>query len=107
MEFISTKDMTNEQAPSGMVLVQYLEPFFGAFSVEFGMAYFDNPKDYEDESQGEGWKHWNTENPINVLAYCELPKTMHTTLTQLSQVDFKAKYGTYHPNLGNIGASNL
>jgi len=103
MEFISTKEMTNDQAPQGMVLVQYLEPFFGAFSVEFGMAYFDNPNDYADLCQGEGWKHWFTDNKINVLAYCVLPKALHSNLTQLSQVDFEAKYGTFHPNLGNAG----
>jgi len=103
MEFISTKGMTNDQAPEGMVIVQYLEPFFGGWSVEFGMGYFDNPNDYEDASQGEGWKHWSTEDTINVLAYCELPKAMHTTLTELSQLKFKEKYGTFHPNLGNVG----
>lgn len=28
--------------------------------LQYGMAYFDNPNDYEDPDDGEGWKHDNT-----------------------------------------------
>ena len=48
MEFISTKGMKNEDAPEGQVLVQYLEPSWGGWSVEFAIGYFDNPNDYSD-----------------------------------------------------------
>ena len=30
------------------------------------MAYFDNPNDYEDPDDGEGWKHDNTGNKLNM-----------------------------------------
>lgn len=102
MEFISTKDMTNDNAPKEQVLVQYLEPSWGGWSVEFTIGYYDNPNDYEN-GKGEGWKHWTTENTINVLAYCILPELIKTELTKLDQKGFLAKYGSYHPNLGNAG----
>jgi hypothetical protein len=56
MEFISTKNMTNETAPKGKVLVQYLEPSWGSWSLEYAIGYFDNPNDYEDD-KGRGWLH--------------------------------------------------
>ena len=102
MKFISTKGMTNENAPNEKVLVQYLEPSWGGFNVEFAIGYFDNPNDYTD-GDGYGWKHWTTDNKINVLAYCELPETIKTKFSQMKQTDFLEKFGTYNPNLGCIG----
>ena len=102
MDFISTKGMTNETAPEGQVLVQYLEPSWGGWSVEFTIGYFDNPNDYTD-GNGDGWKHWTTNNNINVIAYCKLPETIKTTLTEMTQKQFNEKFGTYHPNLGCVG----
>lgn len=103
MEFISTKGMKNEDAPEGKVLVQYLEPSWGHWSVEFAIGYFDNPNDYID-GNGNGWTHWTTDNEIAVIAYAILPEKFDCELTSLSQKDFKEKFGTYHPNLGNIGS---
>ena len=54
MKFISTKDMTNENAPEGKVLVQYLQAVWGGYSVEFTTGYYDNPNDYENIDNGEG-----------------------------------------------------
>lgn len=102
MEFISTKGMTNENAPKGKVLVQYLEPFFGGWTVEYAIGYFDNPNDYID-GDGDGWKHWITNNDINVIAYCALPENIKTPLTEITQKQFYEKFGTYHPNLGCVG----
>ena len=102
MEFISTKGMTNDTAPEGQVLVQYLEPSWGGWSVEFAIGYYDNPNDYTDDS-GDGWKHWTTENKINVIAYAKLPEKIESTLTQITQNDFIKKFGAYHPNLGCVG----
>jgi len=106
MEFISTKGMKNEDAPEGQVLVQYLEPGFGGWTVEFAIGYFDNPNDYvnddEDNIVGDGWKHWSTENEIEVIAYCVLPEKIKTDLTKLTQKEYISKFG-YHPNLGNVG----
>lgn len=107
MEFISTKGMKNEDAPQGQVLVQYLEPCWGHYSVEFAIGYFDNPNDYvnddEDNVVGDGWKHWTTENKIKVIAYCVLPEKIETDLTKLTQLEYAAKFGYSHPNLGNVG----
>jgi hypothetical protein len=71
--------------------------------VEFAIGYFDNPNDYEN-GKGEGWKHWTTENEINVIAYAILPETIKTDFTSLSQIETREKFGTYRPNLGNIGS---
>lgn len=104
MEFISTKDLTNETAPEGKVLVQYLEPFFGFWTVEFAIGYFDNPNDYiESDNEDRGWKLWFNHRTINVIAYCELPEPIKTSLTEISQAEFKEKFGGFHPNLGSVG----
>lgn len=102
LEFISTKGMTNENAPEGQLLVQYLEPSFGGWSVEFAIGYFDNPNDYTG-GNGDGWKLWSTDININVIAYCKLPDKIKTPLTKMSQKEFNEKFGSYHPYLGCIG----
>lgn len=103
MEFISTKNLDNKNAPQGQVLVQYLEPFFGGWSVEYAIGYYENPDDYDSADKNDaGWHHWATDNQINVLAYCILPDSMKAT-EKISQSEFKEKYGSFHHNLGNIG----
>ena len=99
--------MKNEDAPEGVVLVKYLEPSFGYWYCQYAMAYFDNPNDYVDPSQGEGWKHDNTGNTINVIEYCILPEIdqkIDNLFKGLSQKDINNKYGTYTPNLGCVGS---
>lgn len=104
MKFISTKDMTNETAPKGQVLVQYLEPSWGGWSVEFGVGYFDNPDDYEDPDDGEGWKLWFNDNNVNVIGYYEFPQKVESKFTQMTQLEFIELHdGDHHPNLGNVG----
>lgn len=103
MKFISTKGMTNDTAPEGQVLVQYLEPCWGSWNVDFTIGYFDNPNDYTD-GNGVGWKHWVTEREINVIAYAVLPKPIKTDLTELTQKEFENKFGSFHPNLGSVGS---
>lgn len=106
MEFISTKNMKNEDAPEGIVLVKYLEPSWGGWYCQYGMAYFDNPNDYKNPSNGEGWKHDNTGNKLNVVAYCKLPEINQENenpFKDLNQKDVNVKYGTYTPNLGCVG----
>lgn len=98
MNFISTKGKTVDDLPKDeYVLVQYLEPFFGGFSVEFGIGYFDT-----DEGR-EGWKLLSNENTINVVAYAEFPKPIESSAAKLSQKEFFQKFGSYHPNFGNVG----
>ena len=101
MEWISTKNMTNEHAPKGQVLVQYLEPSWGMWSVEFAIGYFDNPNDYDDG--GLGWLHWDTDNKINVIAYAKLPEKLENPFNGKTQKQTFLEFGTYTPNLGNIG----
>lgn len=107
MEFISTKDMQNDQAPEGKCLVQYLEPFFGGLTTEFGIGYFDNPNDYGDPSDGEGWKLWETEKIINVIAYIVLDDKLLID-TGYGGSDGQRRFMEEHngiliPNLGNVG----
>ena len=102
MEWISTKGMTNDDAPEGQVFVQYLEPCFGYWNVEFATAYYDNPKDNKDNN-GEGWLHWITDNKINVIAYAKLPEPMKNPFEGKTQKDIYEEFGTYHPNKGCIG----
>ncbi len=106
MEFISTKNMTNENAPQCAVLVKYLEPSFGGWHCQYGMAYFDNPNDYENPNYGEGWKHDNTGNKLNVVAYCNLPEIDQEIENPFNNIDQKgimSEYGTFTPKLGCIG----
>jgi hypothetical protein len=105
MEFISTKNMTNETASQGTVLVKYLEPSWGGWFLQYGMAYFDNPNDYEDPDNEEGWKHDNIGNKLNVVAYCNLPEINQeeNPFRNIDQKQTKEKFGEYVPNLGNVG----
>ncbi len=100
MKFTSTKGMTNDTAPKGQVLVQYLDSAFGYYSVEYAIGYYDNPN---ESPNGEGWKNWVTNNKINVLAYTKLPKTIKSQFTKIRQEEFLDKFGSFHPNLGSIG----
>jgi hypothetical protein len=105
MKFISTKDMSNEDAPENDVLVKYLEPFFGIWTIEYGIAYFNNPLGYDNPEDGKGWTHSNTGNRLNVIAYCKLPETTveESPFNGMTQADTIKKYGTGRPNLGNVG----
>lgn len=104
MEFISTKDMRFENAPTGHVLVQYLSPSWGGWSVEYAIGYFDNPLDYEDKDDSQcGWKLWSNGNSINVIAYAELPKPLASEFTKITQKDFLSRFGSFHPNFGCLG----
>jgi len=103
--FISTKNMTLENAPEGNVLVKYLEPFFGVFVTRYTIAYFDNPNDYETPSDAKGWTHDNTGNKINVISYYHLDDISNdeNPFFGVKQIEIFEKYGTYHPNLGCVG----
>lgn len=97
--------MKNEDAPRKSVLVKYLEPSWGGWNCQYGIAYFDNPNDYLNHSDGEGWKHENTGNKLNVVAYCELPEIDQKTdniFREFSQKEIFSLYGTFTPNLGCI-----
>ena len=103
MEFISTKNMKNEDAPKGQVLVQYLEPSWGYYSVEFAIGYFDNPNYYINSNHGGGWKLWLNGNKIKVIGYALLPEKMENPFDGRTQKEIYEEYGTHHPNLGNVG----
>ena len=105
MEFKTTKGMTPETAPEGMVLAKYLEPFFGGWAIEYTTAYFDNPNDYEEPNGDEGWKDWNSSRQINVIAYCELPEKdqKENPWFSINQKEIEAEHGTFFPNYGCAG----
>jgi len=104
MEFISTKDMSDDNAPEGQVLVQYLEPSWGGWSVQFAIGYYDNPNEYEDPIDGEGWKLWSNERKINVIGYHELPEKSENSITKITQKEFlKIHSIESYPNKGNVG----
>lgn len=94
--------MTNDTAPEGQVLVQYLLPTFGGWAVSFTTGYFDNPNEYEEDA-GDGWLDWTTNTKINVIAYAKLPVEMESSYEKLTQIEFKEKFGSFHPNLGSVG----
>lgn len=107
MEFTSTKGMTNDTAPEGKCLVQYLVPFFGYFEIEVGIAYYDNPNDYNNTG-GDGWLLWNGDKKINVISYISLEKEEDSKLIKsrfksMKQSDFYEEFNDWHPNLGSIG----
>lgn len=105
MDFISTKNMKNEDAPEGVVLVKYLEPSWGYWNLQYCMAYFDNPNDYGKDSDGRGWVHDNTGNKLNVVEYCKLPKVdqeIENPWYKLTQKFTNESHGTYTPNLGSV-----
>lgn len=101
MEFISTKNMTNENAPEGQVLVQYLEPSLVYYSVEFAIGYYDNPNSYES-GNGQGWLLWFNDRQVNVIAYAVLPPAMESKFETMKQEQFIKEFG-HHPNNGNVG----
>lgn len=102
LNFISTEGMTNETAPKGQVLVQYLEPSWGLWDVEMAIGYFDNPNDYAN-GHGDGWLLWHNDAKVNVLAYAILPDKMENPFEDMTQPEFQEKFGSYHPNHGSVG----
>jgi len=77
-EWISVKD----ELPEGRVLICYLEPFFGEFTEEIGVGYYDNPADYEDPNDGEGWKFWLGDRNVvggGVTHWMKLPEVPKAT----------------------------
>ena len=101
MQLISVEGMTNETAPKGKVLIQYLEPSWGRYSIEMEVGYYDNPLDYEKPSEGEGWKLWLSSSPIKVTHYAVLPEKQETPFSEMTQKEFIGKYGDF-PNLGSV-----
>ncbi len=98
LKFISTKEMTNENAPEGQVLVQYLHPRWGRWYIQYGIGYFNNPNNC-----GEGWRLWSNDTKINVVAYAILPPFMNNPWEEITQKEVFEKYGHCHPNLGCVG----
>ena len=104
MKFISTKDMKHEDAPEGQVLVKYLEPFFGGYTIDYAIGFYSNPDDYiiedDEDLKNYGWKIWSNERKICVLEYAELPEPKRF---EMSQEVFKQQNGSFHPHFGSIG----
>lgn len=80
-EWISVNDKLPGDAP---VLVCFLEPSFGSFNKEFGVAYYDSPDNYEDPDDGQGWLFWLNDRPIvggGVTHWMPLPEPPVDTVT--------------------------
>lgn len=99
MEFKSTKNMTHDTAPEGVVLVQYLKPFFGVMTVEYGVGYYDNPNHYVNDG-AHGWCLWEHSKRVDVIAYAELPEKLN--IKHISSIKFHQKYSA-RPNFGSVG----
>ena len=66
------------EIPKGNVLVCYLQSFFGCFTQEVAVGYYDDPDDYED-GIGRGWLFWITDVEINsVTHWMPLPEPPNT-----------------------------
>lgn len=104
MDFKSTKGMTPDTAPDGVVLVKYLKPSFGGWCIEYTIGYFDNPNDYEEPNDNVGWKSWDNSIRINVIAYCELPviNSKENPWVNITQITIKEEHGSYFPNYGCV-----
>ncbi|MCK5611595.1 DUF551 domain-containing protein [Candidatus Pacearchaeota archaeon] len=70
-EWISVKEKLPEEAP---VLVRYIGQFFGEPDPRIDIGYYDNPKDYENPDDGQGWLFWRNEQPITVTHWMKLPE---------------------------------
>lgn len=63
MEWISVKDKMPGPG-SGRLLIVFLEPFFGGFTQEIGVGYYDHDDEYEEPNQGTGWRFWIPDREI-------------------------------------------
>lgn len=80
----SWKKACEELPESGNVLVMYLEPFFGLLDARVTVAYYDNPKDYENPSDAKGWTQDPSGRPLlHVTHWMEIP-----TLPDKQEYDF-------------------
>lgn len=60
-EWISVKDRMPTKYP---VLICFLEPFFGSFSTEVDVGFYDDPEDYDDKSSAKEWCFWRDERKV-------------------------------------------
>lgn len=77
-EWISIKD----RLPEGRVLICFLEPFFGVYTEELAVGYYD-----EDSQK---WRFWIPDKEVRgggVTHWQPLPEPPHSPESKLKQVD--------------------
>jgi len=89
----------NDIKPEGEVLIMYLEPFFGNYSPEIGIGYYDNPSYYED-GDGAGWLLSNNERPVHVTHWVSI--TPLDITIKSGQEQYIKKYGARVDSLGTV-----
>lgn len=60
-EWVKCQEKMPDRYP---VLVLYLEPFFGEFTEEVGVGFYDDPSDYDNPNEAKGWCFWGDERKI-------------------------------------------
>ena len=70
-EWTSIEEKLPEESP---VLVRYIGQFFGEPDPRIDIGYYDNPEDYENPDDGQGWLFWRNEQPITVTHWMKLPE---------------------------------
>ena len=87
----------SKKFPEGKCLILCLSPFFGCYTSEIEVGFYDDPSDYEGEG-GKGWCTWDGEHPRIVTHYMELPKIPKSKYEGIKQKDLdRSKI-----NLGNL-----
>lgn len=100
MKWISVKDELPPDNTGGVIVV-YLKPFFGVFTLAQTVGYYDDPKDYEDED-GKGWLTWMGDIEILVTHWKPLSELPETEFAGVDQKEFKKRFNGFRPNLGSV-----
>lgn len=89
-----------DNPPGTTVLVTHIKPFFGEFVAELRIAYYDNPVDYENPEEAEGWKCSATGHKLWVTAWKPLCDKADTEYDGMDQQDYIEKKGKRRPEMG-------
>ena len=74
-DWISVEDRLPEEGP---VLVRWVGEFFGHEDPRTDVGYYDDPADYDDPDDGQGWLFWRHEQEIKVTHWMPLPEPPRT-----------------------------
>jgi hypothetical protein len=107
MSWINVGDRLPTDEDGSYQLVVYLSPFFAKLTFEITIGYFDSPEEYDDPEAAEGWKDWYTGNKILVTHWQKLPELPVSRFNGIEQIEFKAIFGSFRPNLGSVIERNL
>lgn len=106
--WISVKDKLPDVNTKMPVLVQCLNPFFGLLTSDIMLGCYDDIYNYTDDgiSTGEerGWINWGSEPLFKILVthWMPLPKKITSEFDGIKQEDFKNRFGSFEPKMGNV-----